>query len=80
LFGTDQVAIKDPEEHRYTSRYWIHQLFWETDAVCPLPIDDPDADGEPLLQGIDLPADVLEWIYWKNAERVFGIRAHAAGA
>lgn len=73
LFGTDQVATKNPEPFRYTSRYWIHQLFWETDVVCPLPIDDGDAEGEPLLQGIDLPADVLPWIYYRNARRVFGI-------
>ena len=74
LFGTDQVATDNPEPHRYTSRYWIHQMFWETDVVCPLPIDDPDADGTPLLQGINLPEDVLPWIYYRNAERVFGIR------
>ncbi|MFS8544370.1 MAG: amidohydrolase, partial [Limnochordales bacterium] len=73
LFGTDQVAIEDPEPFRYTSRYWIHALFWETDAVCPLPIDDPDVDGTPMLRGIDLPADILPWIYYKNAARVFGI-------
>src|SRR5690606_33454074 len=73
LFGTDQVATQNPEPFRYTSRYWIHQLFWETDVVCPLPIDDADADGEPLLQGINLPEDVLPWIYYRNAQRVFGI-------
>ena len=73
LFGTDQVAIKDPEPFRYTSRYWIHQLFWETDVVCPLPIEDPDSDGPPILRGINLPEDVLPWIYYKNAARVFGI-------
>lgn len=75
LFGTDQVAIDDPEQFRYTSRYWIHQLFWETDVVCPLPIDDDDADGPPMLRGINLPADILPWIYYRNAERVFGVRA-----
>src|SRR5690606_7361590 len=49
LFGTDQVAIKNPEPLRYTARYWIHTLFWETGTVCPLPIDDPDSDGPPVL-------------------------------
>ncbi|MBO8141735.1 MAG: amidohydrolase family protein [Firmicutes bacterium] len=73
LFGTDQVAIPDPEPNRYTSRYWIHTLFWETDTVCPLPIEDPDSDGPPVLRGIDLPADVLPWIYYVNAQRVFGV-------
>lgn len=75
LFGTDQVATEKPEPHRYTSRYWIHQLFWETDAVCPLPIDDDDADGTPILRGINLPEDILPWIYYRNAARVFGIHA-----
>ncbi len=73
LFGTDQVAIKNPEPLRYTSRYWIHTLFWETDTVCPLPIEDPDCDGPPVLRGINLPEDVLPWIYYKNAARVFGV-------
>lgn len=74
LFGTDQVATKSPEPYRYTSRYWIHQLFWETDVVVPLAIDDPDSDGEPLLKGVHLPPDVLPWIYHRNAERIFGIQ------
>lgn len=75
LFGTDQVAMETGEKFRYTSRYWIHTLFWETDVVVPLPIDDPDSDGEPLLRGINLPEDVLPWMYYRNAERVFGIKA-----
>lgn len=75
LFGTDQVAIASPEPYRYTSRYWIHSLFWESDIVVPLAIDDPDSDGEPMLRGIDLPADVLPWIYYRNAQRVFGIQS-----
>lgn len=74
LFGTDQVAMETDERFRYTSRYWIHALFWETDVVTPLAIDDPDSDGEPLLRGINLPEDVLPWIYYRNAERVFGIK------
>lgn len=73
LFGTDQVAMPTDEQFRYTSRYWIHALFWETDVIVPLPIDDPDSDGEPLLRGVNLPADVLPWIYHRNAARVFGI-------
>lgn len=80
MFGTDQVAVKEPEPYRYTSRYWIHQLFWETDVVCPLPIDDDDADGTPLLQGIDLPEDILPWIYYRNAVRVFDIDLNAPTA
>jgi len=77
-FGTDQVVIKEPDRVRYLVRYWVHQMFWETDLVCPSPIPDPDADGTPMLRGLDLPADVLEQIYWKTAERAFTIDARPA--
>jgi predicted TIM-barrel fold metal-dependent hydrolase len=77
-FGTDQVVYKDPEPVRYLVRYWVHQMFWETDLVCPSPIPDPDADGVPMLRGLDLPADVLEQIYWKTAKRAFKIDARPA--
>jgi len=76
-FGTDQVVMKDSEPVRYLVRYWLHQMFWETDLVCPSPIPDPDADGTPMLRGLDLPADVLEQIYWKTAERAFKIDARS---
>ncbi len=77
-FGTDQVVVKDPEPSRYTVRYWVHQMFWETDLECRSPIPDPDCDGPPALRGLDLPNDVLEQIYWKNAERAFQIPARSA--
>ena len=77
-FGTDQVVLKDSDPVRYLVRYWVHQMFWETDLVCPSPIPDPDADGTPMLRGLDLPADVLEQIYWKTAERAFKIDARPA--
>ena len=74
-FGTDQVVFAEPDPVRYAVRYWVHQMFWETDLVCESPIPDPDSDGTPMLRGLDLPEDVLAQIYWKNAERAFGIRA-----
>ncbi len=74
-FGTDQVVVTDPDPARYAVRYWVHQMFWETDLVCPSPIPDPDSDGTPVLRGLDLPEDILTQIYWKNAERVFRISA-----
>ena len=77
-FGTDQVVLKDPDPVRYTMRYWVHQMFWETDLVCASPIADPDSDGVPYVRGLDLPADVLERIYWKTAEEAFGIRTEPA--
>lgn len=77
-FGTDQVVLKESDPARYTARYWVHQMFWETDLVCPSPIPDPDSDGTPMLRGLDLPADVLEQVYWKNVERAFRIAARPA--
>jgi hypothetical protein len=76
-FGTDQVVIKNSEPERYLVRYWVHQMFWETDLVCASPIADPDSDGSPVLQGLDLPEDVLEQIYRKTTEEAFGIRSRA---
>jgi hypothetical protein len=77
-FGTDQVVLKESDPIRYTMRYWVHQMFWETDLVCESPIADPDSDGLPYLRGLDLPGDILEQIYWKTAERAFGIQARPA--
>ncbi len=77
-FGTDQVVLEDSDPARYRVRYWVHQMFWETDLVCPSPIPDPDADGTPVLRGLDLSTDVLEQIYWKTAERAFAIDARPA--
>jgi predicted TIM-barrel fold metal-dependent hydrolase len=69
IFGTDQVVLDESDPAHYAVRYWIHQMFWETDLGCELPIDDLDARGIPMLRGLDLPADVLRKIYWENARR-----------
>jgi hypothetical protein len=73
VFGTDQVVIENPEVHRYALRYWMHRMFWETDVVCPSPLADDDADGEPVLRGLALPAPVLEKIYWRTPQRLHGL-------
>jgi len=72
LFGTDQVVFRaeDAEPHRYHVRYWVHRVFWETDIRAHSPIPDSDAEGEPELNGLDLPAPVLEKVYWANAVRL----------
>ena len=77
-FGTDQVVVTEPDPARYAVRYWVHQMFWETDLVCPSPIPDPDSDGTPMLRGLDLAEDILTQIYGKNAERAFRISARPA--
>lgn len=73
LFGTDQVVIEEDEDDRYHVRYWIYQMFLETDLECPLPIGDPDCDDQPMLRGLDLPVDVLEDLYYRNAARALGV-------
>jgi len=69
LFGSDQVVFRaeDAEPHRYRMRYWIHRAFWETDIRAPSPLPDGDAEGEPQLNGLDLPVPVLEKVYRENA-------------
>ena len=75
LFGTDLVTFPEIREFdRYASRYWAHQMMWESDLRGESPIDDPDSDGPPRLNGLHLPEDVLERMYWRNAVRVFRIR------
>lgn len=70
LFGTDQVVTAPSELVRYTSRYWTHRIFWETAVQCPSPVEDPDAEGMPVIRGLDLPEDVLACMYSRNASRL----------
>lgn len=79
-FGTDQVVLKESDPTRYLVRYWVHQLFWETDVECPSPIPDPDSDGLPVLRGLDLPGEVLEQIYWRTAASAFGVEPRVPAA
>jgi hypothetical protein len=72
IWGTDQVVLDEPDPAHYLVRYWIHQMFWETDLVSELPIDDPDAAGAPVLRGLALPPDVLRRIYRDNATTWLG--------
>lgn len=71
LFGSDLV-VRDSFEgfDHYASRYWSHQMMWETPYRGESPIDDPDADVPPKLAGVDLPAEVLEAMYVGNARRL----------
>jgi hypothetical protein len=76
LFGSDLVTGDAHDFDHYASRYWSHQMQWETNYNGPSPIDDPDAakDAEgvpdPQIHGLDLPADVLQKLYRTNAERL----------
>jgi len=67
LFGTDLVIDDKYDFDHYASRYWTHQMLWETPYRDESPIDDPDADQPPRLVGLDLPAPALSRLYWENA-------------
>ncbi len=76
LFGSDLVTRHQlPREH-YVSRYWCQRTLWESAWEGPSPIADPDfqaAEGEPktpTLAGVCLPMEVLEKVYYRNAERL----------
>jgi predicted TIM-barrel fold metal-dependent hydrolase len=69
LFGSDLVVADKFDFDHYASRFWAHQMMWETQYAAESPIDDPDADP-PQLRGLDLPADQLRKFYDTNAERL----------
>lgn len=70
LFGSDVVVADKFDFEHYASRYWVHQMMWESAYRGESPIEDPDADDPPRLAGLDLPADVLHKLYRTNAERI----------
>lgn len=70
LFGSDLVVGEKYDFDHYASRYWCHQMMWETAYRGESPIDDPDAPQPPRLAGVDLPPEVLEKLYRKNAVRL----------
>lgn len=85
LFGTDfQLGLdgslvlgsagRDPDPpERIPIFYEAHFRYFETadrDFEHPTPIQ-----GRWRISGLDLPRDVLELLYWRNAARVFGLPA-----
>jgi predicted TIM-barrel fold metal-dependent hydrolase len=86
VFGSDLVVGEKYDWDHYASRYWTHQMLWETDYRDQSPIEDPDAgagfnpksntfntnkaDGLPRLTGLNLPAPVLQKLYRQNADRL----------
>lgn len=70
LFGSDLVVGKDYDFDHYASRYWVHQMLWETGYRGESPIADPDAGDSPRLAGLDLPPAVLRKLYSDNAQRL----------
>jgi len=78
LFGSDLVTRHHLVREHYVSRYWCQRTLWESDWRGPSPIADPDhtpAEGgppTPTLQGLGLPAEVLDQVYYGNAARLLG--------
>ncbi len=75
LFGTDLVqGRKKPISKYYGTRYSTLQKILETNVRdVPLPFPDKENDNKTVINGLDLPLNVLEKIYWKNAERIFNL-------
>lgn len=71
LFGSDQVSGDDRGFEFLASRFWAHRKLWETAAIMPSPIYDPDLpeDAQPMLRGLALPDQTLQKIYHNNAVR-----------
>lgn len=79
LFGTDLVTRHTLNREHYVSRYWCQRTLWESDWTGPSPIADadytppPEGPGTPTLHGVGLPADVVDLVYRRNAERLLGL-------
>ncbi|TFG29093.1 hypothetical protein EU527_16425, partial [Candidatus Thorarchaeota archaeon] len=72
-FGTDCVAFT-PDEAYYAGRHLALRLLFETDVHNePLPFTDTDTvnSGGTYVNGLNLPEEALERIYWSNIHRFF---------
>jgi hypothetical protein len=76
LFGTDLVTRHGLERDHYGSRYWCQRTMWESTWEGQSPIADgdytppPGGPPTPPLVGLDLPPDVLERVYYANADEL----------
>ncbi len=75
VFGSDIVAFEGARPPDYQSRYWAHRWLWEGEGRRDSPIPDPCAPWStgPIVEGLDLPDDVLAKLYHDNACRLFGL-------
>jgi predicted TIM-barrel fold metal-dependent hydrolase len=73
LFGTDLVTRNGQQREHHVSRYWCERTLWESSWEGRSPIADPDYKAEPggpttpMLRGVNLPAEVLARVYYRNA-------------
>lgn len=73
LFGSDLVIDPKYDFTHYASRYWAHQVLWETSRRGDSPIEDPDLEsGRAKLAGVNLPDRTLRAIYFDNFQRLMG--------
>ncbi|MHA1771051.1 MAG: amidohydrolase family protein [Candidatus Thorarchaeota archaeon] len=73
LFGSDCVS-RTGDESYYNGRYLAERLLWETTVrVRPLPFVDSDTinTGGTFINGLGLPNDVLDRLYWTNATSLY---------
>jgi hypothetical protein len=68
VWGSDQVSGDDRGFDFLASRWWCHRKLWETAWIGPSPIFDPDLpeEAQPRIQGLALPAEVLQKLYHDN--------------
>lgn len=71
LFGTDTTPRADA--------YRLYYRFLETDDEYFDTAESHHRQGFWMIYGIFLPTDVLEKIYYRNAERLLGLQSVAAG-
>jgi len=73
VFGTDCVTWR-PEREYYEGRYLALRLLLETTIEHrPLPFTDADTvdSGGTFINGLNLPKDVLQKIYWQNVKNFY---------
>lgn len=77
-----QASSAEEAFELYASRYWALRTLFETNYVGESPIADGDLHmvapdrfsplDAPALRGLNLPDEVLERLYFRNAERLLG--------
>ncbi|MFX1560673.1 MAG: amidohydrolase family protein [Promethearchaeota archaeon] len=73
VFGTDCVTWK-PDREYFEGRYLALRLLLESSVEHrPLPFPDADttASGGTFINGLNLPDEVLQKIYWQNAKNFY---------
>lgn len=73
LFGSDLVIPPHnqgtlTELEYFLSRYFVQRMMLEYDGEFKSPIHDPDNVDNHPLKGLNLPMEILEKVYKKNAE------------